>query len=229
MSTSTVTTQEQAEKPQVPSVRRKRPGLTPMEEGLRTRVRAVCRGVSYRTLSEVTGVSSETVRRYMKGFKPSAIFLARLCHAFEISPVWLLLGRESPLEGEVPENESIEDQLEHLTEHMRALRAEMEELAGTTGRKAAASAPSTPSLSPERTMNTQNALSVRLVLGPADGQTIEVFEPPGEEIIVRLDAKHPHARVIESGESVEAAAKLYRYRRVLTNVYSWINPQRDRG
>lgn len=229
MSTNSVPVHEPAEKPQPTSARGKWEGLTPMEESLRARVRAVCVGMSYRTLSEVTGTSTETVRRYMNGFKPSAIFLARICHAFEISPVWLLLGREAPLEREGLENKPIEDQLEHLTAHMRGLRAEVEELAGTSGSKSGVSAPSDPSPPAKGTMNTQHALSVRLLLGPADGQVIKVSEPLGEEIIVRLDAKHPHARMIEQGASVDAAAKLYRYRRVRANVYSWINPQRDRG
>lgn len=65
---------------------------------LRARIAAVCAGRSNRELEQLLRMSRETVRRYRTGASPpSAVFVARLCAAFGVSPEWLLMGRE---EGE---------------------------------------------------------------------------------------------------------------------------------
>jgi transcriptional regulator with XRE-family HTH domain len=47
-------------------------------------------------ISRETGVSSETVRRYLTGKRPSADFLVALCSSQDISALWLLTG-EGPM------------------------------------------------------------------------------------------------------------------------------------
>lgn len=48
---------------------------------------------SLRNVGARVGSNQETVRRHMRGGKPSALFLASLCEAFVLSPEWLLTGK----------------------------------------------------------------------------------------------------------------------------------------
>ncbi len=60
---------------------------------LRARIAVVCAGRSNRELALLLRMSRETVRRYRTGASPpSAVFVARLCAAFGVSPEWLLMG-----------------------------------------------------------------------------------------------------------------------------------------
>jgi len=61
--------------------------------GLHERLRLAADGRSNRIIAELTGVPTETVRRYMGGQGPSAEFLTRFCASMGISADWLLLGR----------------------------------------------------------------------------------------------------------------------------------------
>ena len=58
-----------------------------------TRLNEAGGNVSYRKLGRMTDTHPETVRRYMHGQAPSAIFLTNLCRALGISGDWLLTGR----------------------------------------------------------------------------------------------------------------------------------------
>lgn len=62
-------------------------------EQLKDRLNRVGGQYSYRELGRLTGVHPETIRRYMQGHAPSAVFLSRLCDAFGVSGDWLLTGR----------------------------------------------------------------------------------------------------------------------------------------
>jgi transcriptional regulator with XRE-family HTH domain len=58
------------------------------------RLMLVCGERSYRELSELTGFTHETIRRYVLGLvSPSALSLTVLCSSFGYSPDWLLLGK----------------------------------------------------------------------------------------------------------------------------------------
>ncbi|MFG0315145.1 MAG: helix-turn-helix domain-containing protein [Phycisphaerales bacterium] len=62
-------------------------------EQLRERLKLAGGQYSYRELGRLTGVHPETIRRYMQGHAPSAVFLSRLCDALGVSGEWLLTGR----------------------------------------------------------------------------------------------------------------------------------------
>ena len=64
-----------------------------MPLGLHERLRIAAEGRSNRMIADLTGVPTETVRRYMRGQGPSAEFLTRFCGAMGISGDWLLMGR----------------------------------------------------------------------------------------------------------------------------------------
>ena len=51
-----------------------------------------CEGISYRELGRRTDTHPETVRRYMQGQSPSAVFLSNLTRSLGISGDWLLTG-----------------------------------------------------------------------------------------------------------------------------------------
>ncbi len=62
-------------------------------EQLKDRLNRAGGQYSYRELGRLTGVHPETIRRYMQGHAPSAVFLSRLCDALGVSGEWLLTGR----------------------------------------------------------------------------------------------------------------------------------------
>ena len=61
-------------------------------EVFKARLNTAAGQYSYRELGRLTGVHPETVRRYMQGHAPSAVFLSKLCEALGISGEWLLTG-----------------------------------------------------------------------------------------------------------------------------------------
>jgi len=62
-------------------------------EVFKARLNTAAGQYSYRELGRLTGVHPETVRRYMQGHAPSAVFLSKLCESLGISGEWLLTGR----------------------------------------------------------------------------------------------------------------------------------------
>ncbi len=48
---------------------------------------------TYRSLSDLTGVHPETVRRYMQGQAPSVEFVSAVCHALKLNGDWVLTGK----------------------------------------------------------------------------------------------------------------------------------------
>lgn len=60
---------------------------------LQQRLQQIADGVTYREISDRTGVHSETVRRYVQGGRCSSFFLAQFCKTFGINGDWLLTGR----------------------------------------------------------------------------------------------------------------------------------------
>lgn len=64
-----------------------------LDGDLHTRLVEAAGDLSYRKLGTLTDTHPETVRRYMQGQAPSALFLAKLCLALGVSGQWLLTGR----------------------------------------------------------------------------------------------------------------------------------------
>ena len=63
---------------------------------LSVRVAQACGRLSIRRLARLTGMNAESVRRYRRGDKPSALFLLRLCGVLHLSAEWVLTGRGRP-------------------------------------------------------------------------------------------------------------------------------------
>mgnify|MGYP006270312449 CR=1 FL=1 len=63
---------------------------------LHDRIHAALGRRTYRSISELTGINAETVRRYMQGQAPSAEFLTSLCKNLDLNAHWLLTG-EGPM------------------------------------------------------------------------------------------------------------------------------------
>lgn len=61
--------------------------------GLHERLYEIAGDRTYRALADITGLNSETVRRYMQGQSPSVEFLASICAAMGVSANWLLMGQ----------------------------------------------------------------------------------------------------------------------------------------
>jgi transcriptional regulator with XRE-family HTH domain len=57
--------------------------------------------ISYRRLGKLTDTHPETVRRYMHGKMPSAIYVQAFCDALGVSGDWLLTGRGTRLRTDV--------------------------------------------------------------------------------------------------------------------------------
>ncbi|HYE02012.1 MAG TPA: helix-turn-helix transcriptional regulator [Phycisphaerales bacterium] len=58
----------------------------------RVRLRSVVATHTYRQLAAMAGVSPETIRRFLRGDRPTAVFLACVCLHFGISLNWLVFG-----------------------------------------------------------------------------------------------------------------------------------------
>lgn len=100
-----------------------------MDVAMAQRLRAVTREFSHRELGELTGMSHETVRRYLEGRVPGPGFIKRLCEALGLSADWLLLGRGTPVyQREQAVNEisgSIDELFEGLARYLRRLHLEL--------------------------------------------------------------------------------------------------------
>ncbi|MEZ6241870.1 MAG: helix-turn-helix domain-containing protein [Phycisphaerales bacterium] len=65
-----------------------------MEGGsLHDRLSAAVGKRTYRSLSDLTGVHPETVRRYMQGQAPSIEFVSAICASLKLNGDWVLTGR----------------------------------------------------------------------------------------------------------------------------------------
>lgn len=63
------------------------------DPGLTKRLRLVVGDRSFRDVARMTGLSAESVRRYLGGAIPSAEFLGALCEKLAINAEWLLTGQ----------------------------------------------------------------------------------------------------------------------------------------
>jgi transcriptional regulator with XRE-family HTH domain len=70
------------------------------DAGITDRLRQICRGRSAEEIGRQTGISGESVRRYLAGSEPSARFLCRLCVLEHICGTWLLTGAGAPRQQE---------------------------------------------------------------------------------------------------------------------------------
>jgi len=66
---------------------------------MRDRLRSVIGERSSEEVGRQTGVSGESVRRYLMGHVPSARFLSRLCVLDSLDGTWLLTGAGQPKQG----------------------------------------------------------------------------------------------------------------------------------
>ncbi len=71
-------------------------------EALRDRLVMVLGDRTYQDLARATGVSSESVRRYLRTGSPSAVFLMRVCNAYGINGNWLFTGEGAPKTADIP-------------------------------------------------------------------------------------------------------------------------------
>ncbi len=62
------------------------------DDAIRARLAACCKGITIADIARLTDCNAETVRRFVRQGKPSAVFLARFCREYRISPDWLILG-----------------------------------------------------------------------------------------------------------------------------------------
>lgn len=66
---------------------------------MRDRLRLVVGDRSSEEIGRLTGISGESVRRYLMGHVPSARFLATLCQHDRLNGTWLLTGQGEPTIG----------------------------------------------------------------------------------------------------------------------------------
>ncbi|MBX3356959.1 MAG: helix-turn-helix transcriptional regulator [Phycisphaeraceae bacterium] len=64
----------------------------PAMPAFRTRMTALIESKSRREIARATGVSTETLRRYLRGDSPSCEFVMALCEEFGVSAHWLMFG-----------------------------------------------------------------------------------------------------------------------------------------
>jgi len=87
---------------------------------------------SFRSLSEITGVNHESVRRYMQGSAPSTEFLQNLCNRLGINGDWLLTGkgpvRASDMKRHALDSADANDLLTAMANTLSALIARVERL-----------------------------------------------------------------------------------------------------
>jgi hypothetical protein len=150
----------------IKQVSRRHDPHSPIEEAIRNRLNVVCQSLKPTVISRISGMSVESHRRYMRGDKPSVLFVARLCHALNLSVDWLLLGRGEP-ENARPASESQPTGAlaERHVDEIARLLAELRFEAGFSVDFADSAR--------AHQMDVQNSLQVRLVLGQADGHTLE--------------------------------------------------------
>ncbi len=115
------------------------------DPALHRRLLAVTRDFNLRELSELTGVSQETVRRYQEGRGPSLAFIKRVSDVLGISADWLLLGRGSPVfRTNVPVGQmdsTVDEVLDGLSRYLKRLHMELAIAGGGLHPPAAGAAP----------------------------------------------------------------------------------------
>ncbi|MBX3403074.1 MAG: helix-turn-helix transcriptional regulator [Phycisphaeraceae bacterium] len=205
----------------------------PPDPALQARLQLICRPFTRRELSDLTGISHESVRRYLGGQNPGVLFVMRLCEALNISADWLLLGRGMPLflsdQRKDPSHESINRALETLGEHFRLLSEEISRAATVRPTEFASPESVThesepdPSNTPIKRGKRAPPVQVRLLLGPANGRNLELRQPLPNRILVVLGeagavTAEPSEREAAPGEMV--------YRRVLDRSYRWVPSDR---
>jgi len=60
------------------------------------RLRYALRHRSFAEIGRATGISAETVRRYLYGATPSLDFVRSVCNAYQLSADWFVCGRGTP-------------------------------------------------------------------------------------------------------------------------------------
>ncbi|MEO1128295.1 MAG: hypothetical protein AAFX05_01150 [Planctomycetota bacterium] len=65
------------------------------------RLEFACKDRSCREIGRLTQTHPETVRRYLRGGRPPACFIASFCSIFGVSADWLLLGEGPMLRTEI--------------------------------------------------------------------------------------------------------------------------------
>lgn len=78
-----------------PEARGQGGSLSSYHRELVARVQLACTGYKPGELAERMNLHPETVRRYLRGQKPSPEFLAGICRELNVSAQWLLLGQGS--------------------------------------------------------------------------------------------------------------------------------------
>lgn len=206
----------------------------PPDPALQARLQLICRPFSRRELSDLTGISHESVRRYLGGQNPGVLFVMRLCEALNISADWLLLGRGMPLfrsdQGKDPSHDSVNRALETLGERFRLLSEELSRAA--SGRPSEFSSPESitpvstspsPPSDPPLEGTRAPPVQVRLLLGPANGRLLELAQPLPNQILVAFGET---GAVTACTTEREAAPGEAVYRRVLERSYRWVPPDR---
>jgi transcriptional regulator with XRE-family HTH domain len=91
-------------KPQKTKGRERRAGRArdTWDTDLLERVELLAAGHTARALARRLKIHPETTRRYLRGDRPSARFIARLCTAFGVSADWLLNGHEPRQRPDLP-------------------------------------------------------------------------------------------------------------------------------
>ena len=216
-----------------PPVRAKAPPVTPLDEAMRERVRAVCEAMRSSSLAKVSGYSEESIRRYMTGHKPAVAFLARVCHAFQISLNWMMLGEGASLvhPGEACDQPgAMEEQLRALTVHLEAIQRDIDHVARSRDGRTRGGRRSVDveiAASVEGSAKPREIRELRLLLGPADALTVPIEEivrtghPIGDEVVIRLDTRHPRARLVAPGDALEPEVKTDRYEKYFHEGYLW--------
>ncbi|GEM_PF-4642813 len=78
------------------------------DPNLTARIRVATKGQNTREVSYTTGVNRESVRRYLKGGKPSVEFIRQVCLRYNVLADWLILG-EGPRTREELKSELLAD------------------------------------------------------------------------------------------------------------------------
>ncbi len=76
----------------------------PTLPAFRARVIALIESKSRRDVARTTGVSTETLRRYLRGDSPSCEFIMALCEEFGVSAHWLMFGQGPRLSEDLPQS-----------------------------------------------------------------------------------------------------------------------------
>ena len=115
-------------------------GFVAGEGSLHDRLSAAAGELTYRAISDMTGVHAETVRRYMQGQSPSIEFVAKLCGALGISGEWMLTGKGPMREADTRSHalreanpvellSAMAGRIEVLSERVERLEATVESIA----------------------------------------------------------------------------------------------------